>query len=162
MPADPIEYQIVKSLQTALLAISIAGGYHFDVAALTVKLDPNHKVEDLIAPDGPRPFLIVEPTPENLQYFPASQVRLVMPVTIHWVSDATPTDDDSRLLTYFKGCADVEKAIAKDEATRTHGGLAVDTTIVKRTFETAVDGAQVWASIDLEIVLHRTFGVPNG
>lgn len=158
MPADPIEYQIVRNLQTALQAISVAGGYHFDVVATAVKLDPNHKVDDLIAPGGPRPFVILELTPERWTYFPASQLKLALPLTIHWVSDSTPTADDSRMQTYLKGCADIEQAMAVDV---TRGGLAVDTRIVRRTFDTAVDGAQVWAMIDVVINLHRTYGSPN-
>lgn len=159
MPADPREYQIIRNLQAALQAISVAGGYHFDVTAVAVKLDPNHKVEDLIAPDGPRPFIIVELTAERWQYFPASELKLVVPVTIHWVSDSVPTVDESRMQTYFKGCADVEQAIALDTG---RGGLATDTRIVRRTFDTAVDGSQVWALLDAAITVNRTYGQPNG
>lgn len=159
MPADPIEYRVLRDLQSALKLISLAGGYHYDVRSVAVKLDPNHNVESLIAPDGPRPFVILEVTPERWQYFPASQVRMVVPVTIHWVSEGVPTEDESRMRTYFKGCADVEKAIAVDI---TRGGLVVDTRISKRTFDTAVDGAQVWAMIQTEMIVHRTFGSPNG
>lgn len=155
---EPIEYQIVTNLQDALQSIRVANGYHFDVAATAVKLDPNQGVEDVIAPDGPRPFIVLEVTPESWQYFPAGQVRIAFPVTVHWVSESTPTDDASRLQTYLRGCADVERAIAVDP---TRGNRAADTRIVKRTFETAVDGSQVWAMVEIEMAVHRTYGAPD-
>jgi len=159
MPSDPIEFRIVQNLQTALLAIAVASGYHYDVAAATVKLDPNQGVEALVAPDGPRPFLVIEVQPETWAYYPAGDVKLRMPLTVHWVSESTPTDDTSRMQTFFRGCADVEQAVAVDIG---RGGLATDTRVVRRTFDTAVDGAQVWALVELEVLVHRTFGQPNG
>lgn len=155
---EPIEFRILQNLQTALLAISVAGGYHYTVAAGAVKLDPNQNVEALIAPGGPRPFVLLEVAPEAWKYFPAGEVRLVLPVTIHWISESTPSDDNSRMQTFFRGCADVEKAIAVDPG---RGGNAMDTRIVRREFETAVDGSQVWAQIETEIALRRTYGSPN-
>lgn len=156
---EPIAYQIVLTLQQALQAIAVASGYHFDVAATAVKLDPNQDIESLIAPDGPRPFILLELPPQPPpEYHPAGQIRQVLPVTVHWVSDAIPTDDTSRMLTFFRGLADVERAVAVDP---TRGGLAVDTRIGQQSFDTAVDGAQVWAQIEIEISLHRTYGAPD-
>lgn len=156
---EPIDFQIVQDLQAALGAMSVSTGYHYTVAVTAVKLDPNHEVEDIIAPTGPRPFVILELTPdEGWEYQPAEQLVFRLPLTIHWVSDSTPTDDASRMQTYLRGCADVERAITRDI---TRGGLAQDTRLVKRTFDTAVDGAQVWAQIDLEIFVYRTYGAPD-
>jgi hypothetical protein len=157
--ADPIDYTIVRNLQTALQAMSVRTGFHYDVGGTAVKLDPNHDVEKLIAPDGPRPFVILELKPETWTYQPAGRVVVVLPVTIHWVGESTPTEDASRLQTYLRGCADVERAIARDH---TRGGLAVDTRIVKRTCDESTSGAQVWALIDVEIKLHRIYGAPDG
>jgi hypothetical protein len=159
MPADPIEFRIIQNLLAALQAITVAGGYHYTVAATAVKLDPNQGIEALIAPGGPRPFVLIEVTPETWQYWPASQVELALPVKIHWVSESTPTDDASRLQTYWRGCADVEKTIAVDIS---RGGLATDTRITQRTLETVPDGSEVWAAIDVAMKLHRTYGQPNG
>ena len=160
--SEPIEYRIVRNLQAALQGLTRAGGYHYDVPAVAVKLDPNHGVEELIGtPDapGPRPFIVLEIVPEKFEYFPTGDIKLRMPFVVHWVSDSIPTDDESRLLTFYRGCADVEQAIAVDGS---RGGLAADTRVGKRTFDTAVDGAQVWAQIEIEILQHRTFGRPNG
>lgn len=158
MSPEPIEFQIVQHLQAALLAMTVAGGYHYTMAASAVKLDPNSDIESLIAPNGPRPFSIIELGKQVREYQPSEQVRLVIPLVIHWVSDSSPTDDASRMQTFFRGVADVERAIAADV---TRGGLAVDTRIVSPTFDTSSDGAQVWAQIDTEITIYRTYGVPD-
>ena len=155
---EPIEWRILQNLQTALRAISTASGHHYSVASAAVKFDPNQSVEELAESLNP-PFLIIEYVPETWQYFPASQVKLLMPLTVYWVHDTTPTDDNSRMQVFLRGCADVEAAISIDH---TRGGLAYDTRIVKRAPEHVGDGARVWAVVDLEIALHRTFGQPNG
>lgn len=157
--SEPIEFRIVQNLQADLRAIGVADGYHIPITDVAVKLDPNHAVDTINAPDGARPLVLIEVNPESWIYEPTSQVKLIMPITVHWVSESDPTDDESRMRTYFRGCADVEKAIAVDLS---RGGLAVDTRIEKRTFDTAVDGSQVWARIELRIQLHRTYGQPNG
>lgn len=154
---EPRELLIVQSVQTALLAIAVAGGYYSTVAAGAVKLDPNASVESLMRPDGPRPFVLLELKPDTWEYSPANQVKLTLPMVVHWVSDSTPTDDTSRLQVYLRGCADVEKALAVDI---TRGGLAYDTRVVSREMDLAMDGAQVWAQIGIEIRVNREFGAP--
>lgn len=159
MPPDPIEYRVIRHLQATLQAIRSADGYHFDVAGTAVKLDPDHKVEDLIAPDGPRPYVLIEIKPEAWTYYPAGEVMLRMEPTVHWVSEGNLLDDESRMLTFFRGCADVEMAVSKDI---TRGGLVADTRLVRRLFDTTAQGAQVWAAIDLSMHVHRAYGAPNG
>lgn len=157
MPS-PIEYLAIVSLQTALQAIQVASGYYNDVTSTAVKLDPNVAVESLIHPGGPRPLVLLEINPEAWEYEPASQIRLKLPVKVHMVSDATPTDDTSRMKTFFELCADVEKAIAVDIG---RGGTCGDTRIRRRTFDDAVDGTQVWAIVELELWVRRTYGQPS-
>ena len=82
----------------------------------------------------------------------------MLPVTIHWVGESYPHIDESRMQTFFRGCADVERAIGADP---TRGGLAVDTRILQRTEDDSTAGAQVWAVIDTEIRLYRTDGQPD-
>lgn len=156
MPAEPIEFLILQNLQAALEGIKTGNGYHHDVAQFAVKLDPEADIEALIAPDGPRPFVLVEVSPASWTYWPASQVDVVMPVIVHIVSDTEPTDDRSFMQTAFRLQADVEQAIAVDIG---RGGRATDTRVKKATF--AKLGAQVWASIDVDIKVNRTFGQPN-
>ncbi|HXG88769.1 MAG TPA: hypothetical protein VNJ02_10570 [Vicinamibacterales bacterium] len=156
---EPIEFRAVQNLQAALAGISTGGGYHYTVQASAVKLDPNHKVEDLVAPNGPRPFVLVDLGDEKWEYAPGKQIRrLTLPVTVWWVSDTTPTDDNSLLQTYFRGCADIEQAIAQDIS---RGGLCTDTRIVKRGLNRIGEGSQVWAGVELELWFHRPYGQPN-
>jgi hypothetical protein len=158
MPPEPIEYQIVLNLQTALLAIAVAGGAHYNVAGGAVKLDPNQNVEALITPGGPRPFVLIEIKPERREYFPSSQLHLFRPIAIHWVSDSDATVDSSRLQVALRGVADVERAIALDI---TRGGLAYETRIVDTNLDAFPDHAEVWTVTETEIVLHRTYGEPD-
>lgn len=157
--AEPIEWLIVQDLQAALRAISLAGGYHFDVAPEAVKLNPDASAETLIAPvGGPRPFLFVEWKDDAWEYVERPNgILLVLPITVWWVQDFDPTDDASLMRTFLRGCADVEKAVAVDI---TRGGHAYETRIVRRTPQ--VEGAsELWAIVDLEILVRRTYGQPN-
>jgi len=156
---EPIEYRAILNLQAALQAISIAGGYHYDVADAMVKLDPNVAAEATLQPGGGRPLIYIEVKPDRFDYAFKGDFKLFLPVTVHWVNDSTPTDDTSRMKTFFRGCADVEKAIAVDIG---RGGLASDTRVTKRTFDLSVESSRVWAEIDIEIWLLRQYGSPNG
>ena len=155
---EPIEYLVLTNLQTALKAITVGAGFFFTVAAAAVKLDPNQAAAQLVPPGGARPYIVIEVRPERWEYFAASEVRLVLPWTIHWVHTSDPTVDESLMQTYFRGCADIEQAIAKDMG---RGGYAIDTRIVKREREIDEDGSEVWAMVDIEIALRRTYGQPN-
>lgn len=155
---EPIEYRIIQDLQAALQSISVAGGYHYDVAAFAVKLDADHSVEELIGDAARRPFYILEVTADAFSYQPSERVRVVMPVTVHAVHEADPTVDEDWVRTYYRLCADIEQAIAVDHR---RGGLATDTRILSRTFH-SFNGAQVWAMVQGEIRVPRTYGAPNG
>ena len=157
MMDEPLEFRIVKDLQTALKSISVANGYHHDFEALAVKLEPNHDVEALIGDQPRRPFLILALSPDIYEYFPSEQIRLLMPFIIYAVNDTDPTDDDSMLRTYLRLCADVEKAIAADT---TRNGLATDTRILEREIH-VMEGQKVWAILKGEIRERRTYGEPN-
>jgi len=157
--AEPIEYRIVRNLQAVLGAITVAGGYHYTVTATAVKLDPDHNVQALVAPDGPRPFLVLDVSSETWRYSPGNQLKLVLPVTVHWIGESDPTVDEDRVRMFYRACADVEQALAVDLG-RT--GLAADTRVTRRQLVETVEGPQVWAQIQTEIHLHRTYGLPNG
>jgi hypothetical protein len=159
---EPIEYQLLTHLRDALAAITIGEGYHYDVRGTAVKLDPNHDVDDLIGVEGgpppPRPFVLIELTSDAWTHMPSMRARIEVRATIHWVHDSDPTRDADRIQTYLRGCADVERAILVD---LTRGGLATDTRILRRTFETSVDSSLVWGAIEIVMPTIRTFGEPN-
>src|SRR4051812_41873842 len=103
---DPNEFTALVGLRDALRAMSVSGGYYHDVNALAVKLDPNQDIEQLVAVDGPRPFVILEVNPDTYAFGSARSgvVELSMPITVHWLSESVPTDDESLMRTYFQGC----------------------------------------------------------
>ena len=164
MPADPIEFRIVKSLQAALKTISTASGYHYTVQGLAVKLDPEHKVEELIPgadpPFGPpRPWMVLDVSASaSYGYFPSNQRRGDMPFTLHIIHDSDVVDDDAKLKTFFRLVADGEQALAVDIA---RGGLAVDTVITGRTMRDN-EGQEVWAQLVGHVRYHSEYGKPNG
>lgn len=158
---EPIDYLAIVNLQQALQEISQANGYYYDVRGTAVKLDPNHDTESLMALDGPRPFIVLEVKPERREYGGGGVrgvVTIFRPVTVHWVSDSDSQRDRDILQTFFRGCADVEKAVAADP---TRGGYASDTRIVTCTNDRGEDGSQVWAMVDLEIWTYRHYGEPS-
>lgn len=161
--SEPICFRIVQDLQAALRGISVANGYFYDVVSIAVKNDPNSAQSALRAPGGPRPLLLIQVDPERREYQPSGELRMVLPLVINWVQESDAADDDSRMRTFFRGCADVEKAIApEDGAGRSRGGLAIDTHIVRCINNDDIDGSEVWAQIEVEIPLFRQYGRPNG
>jgi hypothetical protein len=154
----PSEYAVLTNLRDALAAIRVGDGYYYDVLGSAVKLDPNHDTDALWADGAPRPFVLVELTSDAWTHMPSERARIELRATIHWVNDSDPTRDADRLQTYLQGCADVERAVIADLQ---RGGLVIDTRIVSRAFDTAVDGALVWASIDLVMPMIRTYGQPD-
>lgn len=169
--AEPIEYRIVRHLQTTLQAVTVAAGFFYTLPSVGVKFDPNVDIEMLVdASQGVRPFCLIQVAPERWEYTPASQLKLRMPVTVHWLHDAHPAEDvdqvepippadEDRIRLFFRGCADIEQAITVDLS---RGGLATDTRITKRTMNPEIDSQLVQAMVDLEILVHRTYGNPTG
>jgi hypothetical protein len=86
--AEPIEFRILQDLQTALRGITVAAGYHYDLAALAVKLDPEQGVEELIGDSPLRPFFVIALDPDAFSYSPSKMVSVELPLTI---STSTPS-----------------------------------------------------------------------
>lgn len=156
MPTEPLDYQALAHLKTALQAITVAGGYYYDVDADGVKLDPNQDVEALLLPSGPRPLILIEALPERREHFPCDEVKVTRPVNVHWAQLSTPTDDNSFELVAARGKADIEKAVRVDPS---RGGIAMDTLIVQQ--DTKHEFAPlVWVVTEIELTLYRTNGAP--
>lgn len=156
--SEPIEFQILQNVQAALQAMEITSGYYYDVAPEAVRLDPDVDVSALLGKDGMRPFLYLQPLPEDWLYEGMPNgLRLEWPIKIHWVGDTDGTDDAARAQAFFRGCADVERAITRDIS---RGGLAIDHRITARTFNLSDDGSVVWAEIDTVVRVRRIYGQP--
>lgn len=168
MPTEPHDYRLLTNLKAALQAIAVSAGYYFDVADMAVKLDAEHGVEALVAADGPRPFILIEPRSEEWEYHPSGEVMYRLPLTLHWVGTAvpsadavlgepTPPEDEDRFKVYSRGVADIEKALAADTG---RSGLSVDTRITGRRWNPVNSGQDVWAEVDVDLTVHRVYGVP--
>ncbi len=154
---EPIAFRVVKNLQTALAAMSIAGDYFYDIAGIAVKLDPDVAVEALVPPGGARPFVVLDVQPDTFEIAGTKPNRATvrMPIDVHWVNDSDPTDDDSWMKTYFRGCRDVERAIAVDIS---RGGLAFDTRVIGCSATRR--GAEVKALVPMLVTVTRVYGQP--
>lgn len=156
--SEPIEYLILTNLQEALQAIAVGAGYYHDVRGSAVKLDPNQDIEALLVEEnGSRPFVVIEVRPGTWEYMPAMQLKLTLPWAIHWISETRSDVDADRMQTFMRGVADIEKAVAADI---TRGGRCRDTRITKAEFDHAFEGSQVWATVEIEMTLFRTYGAP--
>jgi hypothetical protein len=155
---EPQEYQMLLDLQTALLAIAVSSGSFYDVPAGAVKLDANANIEALIGDTPLRPYIVIDVKPETRTYDSMPKlVQVVRPLTIYWVQKPADANDTTKLQTFFRGCSDVERAIAKDIS---RGGLAIDTKIIDSTPDVSTDSSEVIAVIHTELRHRRTYGAP--
>lgn len=157
MSVEPVEYRAIRNLQSALQGIAKADGYHYDVAATVVKLDPNQNVEALLDQEIARPTVFIEVNPDEWDYIEMPNGVLVrMPVSIYLIDDTDAKVDEDFVRAYFRACADMERAIAQDP---TRGGYAADTRIRTRAY--ANRGARLWAKVDVAVDVRRVFGEPD-
>jgi hypothetical protein len=102
-------------------------------------------------------------------YEPANQLRFVLPVLVNWVHTAVPgadaitgvpmpPSDAARVRIYWRGCADIEKALNRSNDPGL-GGLATDVRIVDRKWIAEPEvGQDVWAQLTLHVHTRREFG----
>lgn len=158
--AVPREYLIVLNIQAALQAMRTRDGYHFNVEQIAIKLDANDDVESRIGDYAVRPFTVLQVNPDGWKVGGSRPNRadIVMPMTIFWMNETEDQTDTGRMLMFYQGFADVERALARDI---TRGSLAQDTLITSRTMRDREAGAQVWAQVDFEVRTCRTYGEPD-
>lgn len=166
--AEPLDFLLLANLKAALQAIRVADGYYYGVDDAAVKMDAETTIDELVGPESLRPFVLIEPRPEEWEYHPSGEVLYSVPLTLHWVHDPLPmsdallgepaqAEDASRMRVYYRGVADIEKAITRDTS---RGGRSVDTRITGRRWNPVNSGQDVWAEIDIELKVYRTYGVP--
>ena len=157
---EPIEYDIVLDYQSTLKTISVAGGYFHDVDPAAVSIDPADHIEILTGTLVLSPFFIIEISPARRQrYLPMKQLLEVVPIDITAAADAVQLVPTSRVQTFERLAADVEKALAVDIE---RGGRVSDTRIVDKQMGMMVGAQRVIAIIQTEVRLHREYGKPNG
>lgn len=158
---EPIQYDILLNVQTALRAISTAGGYHHDVASGAVSIDAADGLELLMATLIHDPFFVVEfSSTSQPDYFPAEQMREFLPIMISAAANAEQITKESKAKTYAHLCSDIEKALVVDH---TRGALATDTRIgPKQWFFGGGNSTRVLATVDVVVRVYREYGKPDG
>lgn len=157
---EPIDLRILQALRTQLQGIKHSAGFYYTVPASAVRFDPDVTIEDLMAVDGPRPFMVIELTDDPHEVYQApDELKVTLKVRIYWIHTVSQSDE-SRLQVYLRGCADIERAIGVLD--RSLGGDATDVVIVDRNLGLAPITSEVCATVDVQIVFYRTFGNPLG
>lgn len=158
--AEPIEYRILLNIQDAIQAISTGGGYHFTVDDAAVSIDPVDAIEVILGRTVLDPYFVLEiGSAGRPNYQRSEQMLEIVPVSIIAVANATQLDVVSRVKTYERLCADIEKAVVVDH---TRGALATDTRIVNKQMNVNTGSARVVAIVQLEVRVYRQFGKANG
>ena len=162
--AEALEFQIVQNMQTALRGIKVVDGYHHNLQGISVKLDSESDVEAHLGENAILPWIVIEMTPDDFDHQPSGRVVLTIPFVIHAinstkpVNDLEPKDDDATMRTFYRLCADVERAVEKDHQ---RGKKAIDTRILSRTMRDR-PGEEGWAMLTGEIAEERGYGAPDG
>lgn len=159
MATEPVDYQIVQAVQTALQAIDDSDGVSYvKMPVGAVRLDPDVDVDTLLLPDGPRPFALIEVLADRRVYRKYNDVKITLPLRVHWVDDVDQTDDSSRIRTFLRAVADVERAVRSSQAGAL-GALAIESLVTDREL-VPMDGGRMWAVVSLEIEYERPHGQP--
>lgn len=152
--ADSKRLAIIKNIQAALQAISVASGYNYTVPAASVVYDP---AVNLLGMNGADlPFMVIEATPDGgKDYYPAEQLREIFRVNIYARIDVDSSDPTARATGWERLAQDIEKALTQD---LTRGGNAVDTRLGVPSPFIGVGSNIVILLQPVEIRIYRSYG----
>ncbi len=154
--ADSQRLAIRKDLQASLQAMTLAGGYHWDVKPTSVVRDPVNL--ELVSPTETPFFVLGETEPVKREFFPALQLEDQILVMLYGRVDGFGQDakDDA----FENVIADIEKALNVDIK---RGGHASDTRL-RQPFASATglqNQTMVIFAQPIEVRLEmRTYGQP--
>jgi len=155
--ADSQRLAIRKSVQAALQAMSVAGGYHWDVKPSSVVRDP---VSLLTVAATETPFFVLgETEPMNRTFFPAMEMEDAILLRLYARVDAPGLEANRKDDAFENLIADIEKALTVDI---TRGQNAIDTRLHQP--EASATGLpnqnMVLVMQPIEIRTHRQYGQP--
>jgi hypothetical protein len=154
---DSIRGQILDDLAGALRAMTVAGGYHWNVAWESVQTD---EINVLGIESERRPFFILQASPDGVREFePANQLQERFRVLLTAIADAPEGPSPDRKAATAEALAmDVERAVTVDIR---RGGLCTDTRLQVPEFlmSTGRESAVVMV-VELECRIHRVYGSP--
>lgn len=152
-------YRALLHLRAALEGIRKQDGYYHDVQEAAVHMDPSTTIADAVSVDADRPFILIELRSDVRTYFPQDEMKVRVPVIVHWIGDVRDPDDaldDTALLrTFLQASADVERAVRVDAS---RGGVVMETLVTNTRIAEFIEGGRVWAELTLELVFYRTHG----
>lgn len=156
MSFDSVRGKVLAALIARFQAMTVAGGYHYDIQAASVVSDP---VNILTVPAALLPFILVEPSPSTRVYQPASLVMIDAEflVTFRLMADGTdPTRKAQAGENFFQ---DLERAIASNF---TLGGLVIDTRVQEPDGPMVGmgDNNNVFGILKLKTQYIRPYGTP--
>lgn len=126
--SQPLQLALVASLRDALLGMTRAAGYSWDVSSDRVVLDYINLVT-AVGHCQAAPFFFLEPTREgDRQFLPGRRVREDIVTTITARIDATGAQPGRQFTLGLQLAAELERALTRD---LTRGGLAIDTRLRK-------------------------------
>lgn len=156
MSWDTRDGQVLNALAAKLRAMTIAGGYHYDVKPTSVVTE---LVNILTVPETELPFFMVEPTPGGMRdWHPANELEVIFPVLITARVMANGTASDRKFQAGLNLLGDLERALTQDI---TLGGLLFDLRV--QPAEPLVglgNDNQVLVMPEVLCHYHRTYGVP--
>jgi hypothetical protein len=156
MAFDTQRGKVLAALIARFQAMTIAGGYHYDVQAASVVSDP---VNILTVPDPLLPFFLVEPSPSSRVYWPAMRTKIDAHFLVTARVLANGTSPTRKVEAGENLIGDVEKAIATDI---TLGGLVIDARLQEPDGPMVGMGTNnnVFVLLDILTIYTRVYGAP--
>lgn len=162
MAISPIRLQVVAKMLTALRAISVAGGYHYDVEDTAVSADPSVSLL-LAGAIGQKPIYTVSPElGGGRRYYPADQVKDTFLCAIAGRYDVDDLDPQAKITAWECMAADIEKCLApRADGTVWHEGLLIDARVGEPQPFVAIGSPVVLVVVPVTMTLWRGYGQPN-
>lgn len=155
---ETLTYRALLNLQTAIRSIGSRAEDFYKVEAKSVSLDPMDIVSIQTGRAKASPFFVIELAPSNRpSYGKSDQILEIIPVNIVGYVNAAAGDPLSRLMSYERLCADVERAIHADVKL---GGLVGDVRIGPKQMQAVMGSQRVTAIIQIDLRTYRFYGSP--
>lgn len=158
--SEPLIYQVILNIQTALRGISQSTGYNYTVRSSSVIVDPANVI---VAPLTETPIFVighrVEPVGERS--FTTSRPNAVKErwrVTMEIVVDVENDleDGSKKAAARFRLVQDIERALTVDP---TRGGIALYTYVMQDTAYPDIESqTRLYLEVPVDILMQRSYG----
>lgn len=156
---ETLLYNALLTLQTQLQTISEESGFYYSVQPDAVSLDPNDVVSVVTGRQVKSPFLMLEFPASRVTHGRSDQMLESIPLNVIGFVLADLADPLSRLKSYERLCADVEKAI---HANVRLDDQVLDTRLVSKQMIPVPATQRVMALMQFEVRTYRFYGAASG